>query len=237
LRFLQFLEKNNNFAKNIILKEITATFRESKLYFILYIIVFLIATAVLSNINHGEETIFFSNRHTEFWDNFFTFCNRLGEPYAYGALVLILLFYRFGYSVLIPMIGIVVGLVSEILKVSFRELRPYNFFNDAGRIAELNFVEGVKIFQDFTSFPSGHTMSAFAIYGFLAFLCHKNKYLQVFFIILATLVGFSRMYLLQHFLNDVIAGSLVGTYIAMVFYFLHVKFRKNTGWMSRKISI
>jgi membrane-associated phospholipid phosphatase len=42
----------------------------------------------------------------------------------------------------------------------------------------------------------------------------NNRWLTVTIVLFAWIVGFSRIYLLQHFLADVIAGSLVGVIIA-----------------------
>jgi membrane-associated phospholipid phosphatase len=205
-------------------------------FFILYTLFLLVGIYFLNTTIHGEETLFFSRNHTPFWDAFFTFGTRLGEPYTYGALVVIMLFLRFGYAMILPIIGVVVSVISWPMKMFFKELRPYNYFNDNGLLSELNFVKGVRIFQDLTSFPSGHTMSGFALFGFLALAYGKNPFWQVLFFCCAMLVGISRMYLLQHFLNDVLAGSLVGVFLAMFVYYLHVLYRKpSPHWTTRKI--
>jgi membrane-associated phospholipid phosphatase len=53
-------------------------------------------------------------------------------------------------------------------------------------------------------------VSAFAAATVLALYCKNSSMLQVLFLILAVAVGFSRIYLSQHFLPDVLAGSLIG---------------------------
>ena len=219
----------------MVLKYFKGIFEGRTTFFVLYAIILLVGIVVLNRIEHGDETLFFSQNHTTFWDAFFTLGTRMGEPYAYAFLGICLLFVRYGYALLLPLIGITVTVVSEVLKKTFPELRPYNFFNDMGRISELNFVKGVRVFQDYTAFPSGHTMSGFAIYGFLALVFGKNPIYQVFFLFCAFWVGFSRMYLLQHFLNDVLAGSLVGVYLAMLFYYLHLKYSKIDGFWSKSL--
>ena len=220
----------------MILKYFKGIFEGRTTFFTLYTIILLVGIIALNLFEHGDETLFFSRNHTPFWDTFFTIGTRMGEPYAYGVLIIMLLFVRFGYSILLPIIGATVSVLSEVLKSTFPELRPYNFFNDMGRITELNFVKGVRIFQDFTAFPSGHTMSGFAIYGFLALVFGKKPLFQVFFLLCALWVGLSRMYLLQHFLNDVLAGSLVGVYLAMLFYYLHIKYSKSDSWMAKRVN-
>lgn len=57
------------------------------------------------------------------------------------------------------------------------------------------------------SFPSGHTTSSFAVAGVLA------KYLKKYalgFLSLATLIGFSRLYLYVHYPTDVLVGAALG---------------------------
>ncbi|MBU2100567.1 phosphatase PAP2 family protein, partial [Candidatus Micrarchaeota archaeon] len=63
------------------------------------------------------------------------------------------------------------------------------------------------------SFPSGHSTTMAAIFGY--FLNHKNK-LIVFGLGIATiLVAYSRVYLGAHFPSDVVVGVALGTLIGM----------------------
>lgn len=59
------------------------------------------------------------------------------------------------------------------------------------------------------SFPSGHSACAFAILGTLATIVDK-KIIQIMFFFLAFLVAWSRIYLGQHFFEDVLFGGLLG---------------------------
>jgi membrane-associated phospholipid phosphatase len=68
------------------------------------------------------------------------------------------------------------------------------------------------------SFPSGHSTVAMAFFGFVTYyiICHINgkskKFLFILIgIILIGLIGFSRLYLVVHYLSDVIGGFLVGS--------------------------
>ncbi|AQQ53423.1 phosphatase PAP2 family protein [Planococcus lenghuensis] len=67
------------------------------------------------------------------------------------------------------------------------------------------------------SFPSGHSMGSLVFYGFVAFLIIRNvenaalKWLSAALaVILAILIGASRVYLAAHFPSDVLAGQLAG---------------------------
>lgn len=69
------------------------------------------------------------------------------------------------------------------------------------------------------SFPSGHSTSALAVYGFLAYLIAaglsstRQRFEIVYWAaVLVGLVGFSRMLLGVHYASDVAAGFLVGCF-------------------------
>lgn len=72
------------------------------------------------------------------------------------------------------------------------------------------------------SFPSGHTSSSFAAACGALFMC-KDKLQKVFgwlMVVLATLVGFSRIYLHVHYTTDVLAAVLVGILCGIAGYFI-----------------
>jgi membrane-associated phospholipid phosphatase len=65
------------------------------------------------------------------------------------------------------------------------------------------------------SFPSGHTTSVFAFMAFLSIIT-KNKLFSILYLLMAIFAAYSRMYLAQHFLEDVITGSIIGVVTAFV---------------------
>jgi len=67
------------------------------------------------------------------------------------------------------------------------------------------------------SFPSGHATIAIALYGFLAYILIQEvhswkKKVNIFFgaILLAILIGLSRLYLGVHYVSDILGGYLLG---------------------------
>lgn len=72
-----------------------------------------------------------------------------------------------------------------------------------------------KIGVDDYSFPSGHTTAAFSV-GVSIALSFSS--LAVISIVIASLVGFSRIYLGVHYPTDVGAGAVVGTLSALCMY-------------------
>lgn len=83
------------------------------------------------------------------------------------------------------------------------------------------------------SFPSGHTGSSFAAAGgIFAF----NRKLGIPALVLALMVGLSRMYLFVHFPTDVLAGALLGLLCAFAVYlvFTRTHFDRKLQSLGRK---
>jgi membrane-associated phospholipid phosphatase len=83
--------------------------------------------------------------------------------------------------------------------------RPWKAITDHSLIHHVSFVKPWLI----SSFPSGHTATAFSVYLTLCLLFNKKSWLWVG-LLYALLVGYSRVYLAQHFPFDVAAGIVVG---------------------------
>ncbi|MBE6348282.1 MAG: phosphatase PAP2 family protein [Spirochaetaceae bacterium] len=81
----------------------------------------------------------------------------------------------------------------------------------------------IKSPKDF-SFPSGHTACGFS-FVIILFLA-KNKW-WIPSLILATLIGFSRLYLYVHFPTDVLCGALCGIIFGAISYYFSSKLLKK----------
>lgn len=93
--------------------------------------------------------------------------------------------------------------------------RPWTVLAEAG-IGDFPRVQGYDCAVT-PSFPSGHTATAFALFtGISLFVRNRRIKVGMFFPALA--VAFSRIYLMQHFLSDVLVGSLIGVAAALVVY-------------------
>ncbi|MEZ4903778.1 MAG: phosphatase PAP2 family protein [Spirosomataceae bacterium] len=145
-------------------------------------------------------------------DLFFTYFTHLGDGVFCIFLGLLLLFWSKAKGILLLVSYTISGVLAQLIKnFGFpKEPRPAEYF--AGMMDSLHTVSGVTL-SHWNSFPSGHTTSAFAVFGLLA-IWTASPLLKFSCLVVAVLVGFSRMYLLQHFLIDVYAGSLLGVLTA-----------------------
>ncbi len=64
------------------------------------------------------------------------------------------------------------------------------------------------------SFPSGHTGGAFAFASVLLYMLPKKVGIPV--IIVATLIGISRLYLGVHYPTDILAGCIIGMFTGFI---------------------
>lgn len=198
------------------MKHLLRIWEENKIFFVLYTILLVVGTVGTMFIELGDLVIWVNERHTPFLDGLFRFWTRLGEEPAFAIITIGFLFYRLRHAIMIPLLGIAVMLISFLLKTLFGHPRPSTYFIKKGIFEDLHQVELVHLSSGYASFPSGHTMAGFALFAYLAFTL-KSDVLKVICLITAALIGFSRIYLMQHFLQDVCFGSMCGVIIAMAF--------------------
>ncbi len=169
-----------------------------------------------------ETAILWFVPHRTFLLNyFFRFATFFGEPAVYFLIIILhLVFKKNKQAIALSILGGGNILLSYGFKTYFQALRPVLFLEYSGARQDLlGHIPGVEFLSGATSFPSGHTISAFALYGLLAYLL-SNKW-QIPLLSIAVLVGISRMYLGQHFLEDVLAGAIIGLFWASLVYFFY----------------
>ena len=162
------------------------------------------------HIIHGKNKAFLilNQYHSPFFDQFFKYFTYFGDG-LFWLIIFIVCFFFNKKRIFIVVLNFVISTVFALFlkRIIFsHELRPAALEKEG---FNLHFVEGVKIYTQ-NSFPSGHTITAFAIaFTIILLLKRKNPY-KYLVLIMAFLVGFSRIYLAQHFPIDVIAGGFLG---------------------------
>lgn len=117
-------------------------------------------------------------------------------------------------EVVLPL-AITGGLVELVIKPFFKRRRPF-----------ITIIQAIVIGKKpgTWSFPSGHAAGAFAGAWLLNRKFPKMSMLRYF---IASLVGFSRIYLGDHYPGDVASGSLAGVLFAMFFNRIFRRSKKN----------
>ena len=136
----------------------------------------------------------------------FTVSNNIGIP----CFVIIAIFLYFKK---LRKVGILIG-ISLVLEFVFANLIIKNL---TARIRPYDVIDGLTVLVDKAhdySFPSAHTGSAFALAAVI-FMVMERKY-GIIAIVIASLMGFSRMYVGMHYPSDVLGGILIGTMTSFI---------------------
>jgi len=162
----------------------------------------------------------------EMMDDFFSMITHLGDGVFAFFVAVVFLFFNIRKSVYIILAYLGAALVSSVLKhLVYHDIyRPHFVFQFFVR-EELKEVPGVEVLG-FNSFPSGHALSAFALFFCLLFVS-RNHLLKIVFFVLAILAAYSRVYLSQHWLIDIYVGSIIGVSFSLLFY---VVFYHTNKW-------
>lgn len=157
-------------------------------------------------LNWFNETI-----KSSFLDKFMYVITYLGSAWFTTVFLSFLILFGKGKTRVVGIEGAmsisISQIIVQILKRSLGRERPYNVLKNINTF-------GI-ILKDY-SFPSGHTTAGFSIAMTLAL---NYSYLIIPVLMLAVIVGISRMYLGVHYPTDVGAGIIIGTVPALFVHF------------------
>ncbi len=180
----------------------------------------------------GRDVLFINGHHNPFADFFFKAFTNLGDGLVFVPIILALLFVRYRYAIIALIIALAHGLLANAFKRGMfpNAIRPRRFLGDD----LIHFVPGVDV-HSVHSFPSGHTATAFCLALFLALLLNNRTH-SMLLLAAAILVGYSRIYLAQHFLIDVAAGAIIGSFTTFITWEI---FRSNRTphWMNQRLKL
>jgi membrane-associated phospholipid phosphatase len=208
--------------------KIWAFYRKTQGFLIPYSLFVMVAIVFLVFSEKGYEVLLINSFSNPLLDRFFLIITDAGLGVFAVIVALLMVFFSFKWSLLtlisLAWTGIFTFTFKRILFVA--ETRPlhYFYYADFSR-----FIHDAPLIY-YNSFPSGHTMTIFAFSFILSWLSGNSK-AGVLLFFLALVVGLSRIYLLQHFGIDVLAGSALGILAASVsilmYSFLLSAKRKN----------
>lgn len=196
-----------------------------------------VASTAIPSMLYSKVTVhlFLNSLHSPAADLFFAWITNLGDGWTVVPVVLILLLFSYRASLVMSVANILCGVASQALKrFLFTDLvRPSKYFEG---VAVLHTVPGVELYA-FHSFPSGHAATVFATCTVLVFRS-SSRAQQLLLWSAAVAVAFSRVYLSQHFLGDVSAGSALGILIGTVTVLAAdwwTRRRPSAHWLQRGI--
>ena len=207
-----------------------SVFKQNRFFFVGYFFLLLMAIFVWIFYSKPDGFILLNPYHSEFLDVLFIGITLIGDGFFSAALSIILFFFNKRFLALMIFSSFAIsGIVTQVLKFFISEARPGLF------LAQTNypyFIENITL-HNFHSFPSGHSTSAFALVAILSFAI-KNKNFSIFFLIMGALVGYSRIYLGQHFITDVAAGSIIGLFFSIICWMYFEKYFKRISVHKKK---
>ncbi len=185
------------------LKIITSTF-----IFIFLIILLLVITQNTKSFDSAIYNFLISYR-CSFLDSYFKFITMFGNTnMIIIVLGILILAFRNKNAIILTISTFSCVIVNSLVKHLVRRTRP--------TVKHL-------IKQGGFSFPSGHTMIAICLYGYLLYLVQKNiknkllkNTLSILLIIFILSIATSRIYVGVHYATDVIAGLLLGTSLLII---------------------
>lgn len=170
-----------------------------------------------------DLAIFYFFNHTistGFLDKFFSIITSVNNWYIAYIILLGIAFFKGGTKGKIAVISLIILIIVtdqtgyRLLKELFERVRPCNALPDV--ITPVGCAGGY-------SFPSNHALNNFAAAVFLLRIFPKYKWI---FLITATLVSISRIYIGVHYPSDVLGGAIIGSAFGYVFSIIAIKIEK-----------
>ena len=187
---------------------------EHKWFYFLWLIFIILGSSYFFFYSKGDFNLYFNCNKNICLDFFFKSSTHRAEFYVSLFVVLLLFFYRISYGIFYLLNAALISLIVNFLKHQiFNAPRPVLYFKP---YFDLEPVHGVGLLQQY-SFPSGHSTFAFGSMLVLA-IAIKNKWVSILCFSLALSTAISRIYLLEHFYEDIYAGAILGVIITTINY-------------------
>lgn len=164
-------------------------------------------------------------------DIFFSYFTELGNGWVPVLLSIGLLWKSWRSFLMMSLSTAGSAILVQLLKHTvFADCDRPSMFLD--RMPGLHVVPMMELHHYF-SFPSGHTTAAFSMCLALAVIISRRGPAAALAVV-ATVLGFSRVYLSQHFTEDALAGALLGMLVGIaVFRLLYRSRSSSSDWLAR----
>lgn len=193
---------------------------------------FWIAAAVLIGIGamaslasgKGDFLIWLAHHRHLFLDYYFYYITKLAEPVGFIIIGLLFMVSSWKKMVLVPVLGLISTLLTYVMKSTFQHERPALFLKKIDWVGPTDVLD-YHMLIGHTSFPSGHSMAAWSLFSLVAMM-YRKSWVSALCIFLAVSVSMSRIYLMAHFLEDVVFGASLGCLIGYGMYNVYLLWMK-----------
>jgi membrane-associated phospholipid phosphatase len=198
-------------------------------FFIPYLLVLCACFTIKFLYTRPEIYFWINGRYSAFGDFIMPYLTDLGNGLSTVLITLVILLFSYRKALLMgTTYALVSGIIVQVVKFIFDAPRPTLYFKD--QLSRIHLVQGVEMLK-LHSFPSGHTATAFASTVVITYWC-KNKGWGLPLLIVAMSVAYSRMYMSEHFFEDVTGGSAIGVICTVLWiaWFDNLKFMQSPKW-------
>lgn len=207
-----------------------------RLFFLLSGAFIIFGIALCCLFSQTDIFLAINGMHHPLADRIFMLLTNLGDGLFMATTGLVLLAIRVRFAVLTMLSLLVTGLVAQLIKRALALPRPAKFFANQ---------ESIYLIPDYpvhihNAFPSGHTTTAFSLALVLTYVLAQigrtERFWSCLAVATALIVGYSRVYLAQHFFGDVLAGALLGTGLTLVLiHWMERSGWSHTNWMMGRV--
>lgn len=208
---------------------------KNKHYLYPYLLFLIAGAIVFAAYDKASIHLFLNKFYHPVLDHFFRYITYVGDGIVVMVIVMFYMFIKLRHSILLFLSYALSSIATQVLKNFFFEHqpRPMSFFEGTDHVIRV--VPGVEM-HHWKSFPSGHSSAAFTMFFCLG-LITERPWLKFIYFALSVLVAYSRVYLSQHFLVDIYAGSILGVATAIIIFkwMETASHFRNKEWLDKPI--
>jgi membrane-associated phospholipid phosphatase len=184
----------------------------SSIFFWIILLFWILGFILIINTDQLELHKKLNGFNTSILDKIVPYATYIGDGLFAILLVVFFFFFKKKHSLILLLSFLISSGITQFLKqvVFPNVMRPFHYFQNDDCF---HLVKGVVMHTQ-NSFPSGHATTCFAIFTTFTLFWKNDQRLQGLFAFGAILFALTRVYLSQHFLEDVLAGSFIGTITA-----------------------